>query len=85
MSAQEEKLVECPVCYKEFPSNVIEAHVSKCLFLNESTNSSQETSKRSSISLGGSPVLKRSKHNSENANSSFNTSDRQGDNENHVK
>lgn len=27
----------CPICTKEFPSSVIESHVSKCLFLNEST------------------------------------------------
>lgn len=85
MSVQEENSVECPVCYKEFSANVIETHVTKCLFLNESTNNSQESSKRYFNSQGGSPVLKRPKHNTENVNRSFNSSDSQADNQHLVK
>lgn len=43
----------CPICSKEFSSVIIENHVSKCLFLNEST------SKESSSSFkDGSPARK---------------------------
>ncbi|XP_076751912.1 ATPase WRNIP1 [Xylocopa sonorina] len=30
--------ISCPICFEEFPSATIENHVSKCLFLNESTS-----------------------------------------------
>lgn len=65
MSSQEEpaKEIECPICAKEFAANAIEAHVSKCLFLNESTSSSQESSKRASISRGDNAPAKKAKSN----------------------
>lgn len=48
--------VLCPICAKEFASSVIEAHASKCLFLNEPT-------KDEGIMLlkDSSPMTKRSK------------------------
>ncbi|XP_034173221.2 ATPase WRNIP1 [Osmia lignaria lignaria] len=33
-----DNIISCPICSKEFSSAVIESHVSKCLFLNESTS-----------------------------------------------
>lgn len=41
--------VQCPICSKEFLPSVIEAHASKCLFLNESSRNkeSQNFLKRS--------------------------------------
>lgn len=30
--------ISCPICSEEFSSTIIENHVSKCLFLNESTS-----------------------------------------------
>lgn len=41
---------ECPVCFNKFNQSLIENHVNKCLFLNESTSSTREqciTPKRS--------------------------------------
>lgn len=48
--------VLCPICAKEFASSVIEAHASKCLFLNEST-----TSEGIMLLKDSSPMSKRSK------------------------
>ncbi|XP_054006279.1 ATPase WRNIP1-like isoform X1 [Hylaeus anthracinus] len=36
--------IACPVCFKEFSSAIIEGHVSKCLFLNESGSNESSTS-----------------------------------------
>lgn len=33
-----DNIISCPICSKEFSSAMIESHVSKCLFLNESTS-----------------------------------------------
>ncbi|XP_031786917.1 ATPase WRNIP1-like [Nasonia vitripennis] len=61
MSSQEEPAkIECPICAKEFAASVIEAHASKCLFLNESSSKSQETSKRASF-FRGDNVAKKAK------------------------
>lgn len=50
MASQEESAkIECPICAKEFAVSIIEAHASKCLFLNETTSKSQESSKRASF------------------------------------
>ncbi|XP_032664738.1 ATPase WRNIP1-like isoform X2 [Odontomachus brunneus] len=48
--------VSCPVCSKEFASSVIESHVDKCLFLNESVADEGTTLLKDS-----SPVAKKSK------------------------
>ncbi|XP_076633008.1 ATPase WRNIP1 isoform X2 [Colletes latitarsis] len=45
--------IACPICFKEFSSSTIEGHVSKCLFLNESTSNESSTSFKD-----GSPVGK---------------------------
>ncbi|XP_034950353.1 ATPase WRNIP1-like [Chelonus insularis] len=34
--------VECPICSKHFPKTIIEVHVSKCLFLNESSSTDSQ-------------------------------------------
>ena len=36
--------IYCPICSEGFPSAVIENHVSKCLFLNESTSKESPSS-----------------------------------------
>jgi len=48
--------VLCPICAKEFAFSVIEAHASKCLFLNEPTKDEDTTSLKDF-----SPMSKRSK------------------------
>lgn len=45
--------IDCPICSKEFSSAIIESHVSKCLFLNESASNESSTSFKD-----GSPVKK---------------------------
>ncbi|XP_015609970.1 ATPase WRNIP1 [Cephus cinctus] len=48
----DERKTECPVCSKEFTTSIIEAHVEKCLFLNESSQSESTGGlKRSSPSV----------------------------------
>ncbi|XP_058795972.1 ATPase WRNIP1-like isoform X2 [Phymastichus coffea] len=70
------KLIECPICSKEFSTSSIENHVSKCLFLNESSNASQSATKRSP-SLKSSPVAKKLKVQTESHNI-FKTITKQG-------
>ncbi|TGZ48723.1 ATPase WRNIP1 [Temnothorax longispinosus] len=48
--------VLCPICAKEFDSSVIEAHASRCLFLNESTKDEGTMLLRDS-----SPTIKRNR------------------------
>lgn len=48
--------VSCPICTKEFAFSVIEAHASKCLFLNEPTKDQGTT-----LLKDFSPMSKRSK------------------------
>lgn len=48
--------VLCPICAKEFASSVIEAHASKCLFLNESTKDEDPM-----LFKDSSPMTKRNK------------------------
>lgn len=61
------KLIECPICSKEFSASSIENHVSKCLFLTESSSGSQSAPKRSP-SLKNSPVAKKLKVQAESHN-----------------
>lgn len=58
----DDEKVSCPICSKEYVASVIEAHASKCLFLNESVTSESSTSLRDR-----SPVRKSMKLNSSKA------------------
>jgi 4-aminobutyrate aminotransferase-like enzyme len=62
MSSHEEKtkLIECPICSKQFSATTIENHVSKCLFLNESAGN--EGSMKRSFSKEDNVVTKKAKH-----------------------
>ncbi|XP_003706380.1 ATPase WRNIP1 [Megachile rotundata] len=40
----DQNIISCPICSKEFSAAVIESHVSKCLFLNESTSNESPAS-----------------------------------------
>lgn len=48
----DDEKVLCPICSKEFGASVIEAHASKCLFLNESATSESSTSLRDKSPAG---------------------------------
>ncbi|KAG7201311.1 hypothetical protein KM043_004083 [Ampulex compressa] len=40
----DDQKIACPICFKEFISSIIEAHVGKCLFLTESTSTESTSS-----------------------------------------
>ncbi|XP_014219993.1 ATPase WRNIP1-like [Copidosoma floridanum] len=64
--ANKQNMTECPICYKTFSQNLIEAHVNKCLFLTESTSTCEASTPKRSSSFKSitenSPAAKRPKH-----------------------
>lgn len=57
----ENDAVQCPICSKNFVQGLIEAHASKCLFLNETTTETQRFLKRPTSTSPGVVKKARSK------------------------
>lgn len=62
--AMSSEAVQCPICSKDFVPTAIEAHASKCLFLNESSKKQTQTFLKRSNSVqtkSKSPLAKKAK------------------------
>lgn len=70
---------ECPICGKNYPQNIIEVHVNRCIFLNTTSQNDlnkakESTSKRSFSFLDGSKTNGHSSQSPDNANKKSRTS-----------